>query len=223
MSIYVYFLLFLVYSFIGWAVEVINVSYIEKRFVDRGFLMGPYCPIYGFGGILCYLLLRKYLADPLVLFVMSIILFSVLEYMTSYLMEKLFKARWWDYSDKKFNINGRICLETMIPFGVLGCIVMYVVNPFLIKNLEGIPSTIGIIVSFILFMLFIIDIWFSFKTVLNFKHVAFNIRKDSTEEITKRVREALLKQSRLSRRLVNAFSDLEVRIKIKNKEDKNEK
>lgn len=216
MSIYLYFLLFLIYSFIGWLIETINVSWIEKRFVNRGFLLGPYCPIYGVGGLLCYLLLRKYLNDPLALFMMSILIFSILEYSTSYLMEKLFKARWWDYSDKKYNINGRICLETMIPFGLLGCFAMYVLNPFLINLLERIPNTLSIILAIILLIVFMIDICISFKVIINFKHLAFSIRKDSTEEITRRVREVLTKKSILSRRLVNSFSNLKI-IKIPKK------
>lgn len=216
MNIYLYFLLFLIYSFIGWTIEVINVSIIEKRFVNRGFLMGPYCPIYGFGGISCYLLLRKYLSDPIALFMMSILIFSILEYMTSYIMEKLFKARWWDYSDKKFNINGRICLETMVPFGLLGCFAMYVLNPGLIGLLEKIPANIAMIISIILFVLFMIDCCISFKIIINFKNVAFSIKKDSTEEITRRVREKLSKESVLTRRLVNAFSKLQVIKRRKN-------
>lgn len=210
MNIYMYFLLFLIYSVIGWIVEVINVSIIEKRFVNRGFLMGPYCPIYGFGGLLSYLLLKKYLDDPIALFMMAILIFSILEYMTSYLMEKLFKARWWDYSDKKFNINGRICLETMVPFGLLGCFAMYFLNPLIIGLLEKIPVQLGIAISVLLFIGFIIDVCISFKIIINFKNVAFTVKKDSTEEITKRVREILSKKSVLNRRLVNAFSKLKV-------------
>lgn len=215
MSIYLYFLLFLIYSIIGWLIEVVNVSWIEKRFVNRGFLMGPYCPIYGVGGLLSYLLLRKYLDDPLALFMMSILIFSILEYVTSYLMEKLFKARWWDYSNKKYNINGRICLETMIPFGLLGCFAMYVLNPVLISMLEAIPNIVSIILSIVLFIWFIIDVCISFKVIINFKNLAFSIKKDSTEEITKRVREVLSKKSVLGRRLVNAFSNLKIVKKVK--------
>ena len=215
MSIYLYFLLFLIYSIIGWLIEVVNVSWIEKRFVNRGFLMGPYCPIYGVGGLLSYLLLRKYLDDPLALFMMSILIFSVLEYVTSYLIEKLFKARWWDYSNKKYNINGRICLETMIPFGLLGCFAMYVLNPVLISMLEAIPNIVSIILSIVLFIWFIIDVCISFKVIINFKNLAFSIKKDSTEEITKRVREVLYKKSVLGRRLVNAFSNLKIVKKVK--------
>lgn len=129
MNIKMYFLLFIIYSFIGWSIEVIGVLVRDKRFVNRGFLIGPYCPIYGFGGISIVFFLTKFMNDPIALFVMAIFICSVLEYSTSFIMEKIFKTRWWDYSDKKFNINGRICLETMWAFGALACFVMYIVNP----------------------------------------------------------------------------------------------
>ena len=140
-DIRILFLLFLMYSFTGWAIEVIGKLLEKGKFVNRGFLVGPYCPIYGVGSILMIILLNRYINDPPTLFIMSILLFSVLEYSTSYFMEKIFKIRWWDYTRRKFNINGRICLETMIPFGCGGMLIMYVVNPFFLKLLSHIPST----------------------------------------------------------------------------------
>lgn len=224
MSIYMYFLLFLIYSVIGWLVEVVSVYFCEGHFVNRGFLMGPYCPIFGFGGLLCYLLLRRYLEDPFVLLIMAILIFSLLEYVTSFFMEKLFHARWWDYSQMKFNINGRVCLEIIIPFGLLGCFAMYILNPILIKMLQAIPETLGMIVAIVLFIWFIVDICISLKVIINFKNVAFAMYKDNTEEITKKVREVLSKKSILNRRLVESFSKLKIteKIKIKDKKKKNE-
>ena len=126
-----YFLLFVIYSVIGWIMEVIYTLVIDKKFTNRGFLVGPYCPIYGVGAVLIIILLSGYKERPIGLFVLAIVICSILEYFTSYIMEKLFKARWWDYSNRKFNINGRICLETMVPFGVIACLIVYIVNPFL--------------------------------------------------------------------------------------------
>ena len=106
-----YFLLFFIYSFIGYICEVIYCFILDKgKFQNRGFLYGPYCPIYGFGAIAIIVLLSKYEQYPIVLFVMGAIVASIIEYITSYLMEKIFNNKWWDYSNKKFNINGRICL-----------------------------------------------------------------------------------------------------------------
>ena len=118
-DIRVYFLLFMTYAFLGWLMEVTLGLIQSKKFVNRGFLIGPYCPIYGFGGLLITFLLQKYVNDPIVLFFMALIICGILEYVTSYLMEKIFHARWWDYSNKKYNINGRVCLDTIIPFGLL--------------------------------------------------------------------------------------------------------
>lgn len=111
-----YFLYFIIYSFIGWLIEVVCKSIEYKRFVNRGFLIVPICPIYGYGVLFIILLIGKDTSDILGVFLKSVLICSVLEYFTSYFMEKLFKVRWWDYSKRKFNINGRICLETMIPF-----------------------------------------------------------------------------------------------------------
>lgn len=126
----VYFLLFIIYAVIGWCMEVICKLIQYKKFVDRGFLIGPYCPIYGVGALLITFFLNKYVQDPVVLFVMAIVVCGILEYLTSYFMEKIYHARWWDYSRKKFNINGRICLSNLIAFGILGMFIMYISNHF---------------------------------------------------------------------------------------------
>ena len=105
-------------SFAGWIMETISISIRNKKFVNRGFLIGPVCPIYGYGVVLVSLLLQKYQNDIIVTFFMSIIICGFLEYFTSYFMEIIFKARWWDYSQRKFNINGRVCLENLVLFGL---------------------------------------------------------------------------------------------------------
>ena len=109
-NLQMYFLFFIIYSFLGWIIEVILCSIIEKKIVDRGFLIGPICPIYGCGAVIITLALSSYKDDWIVVFCMAVILAGALEYFTSYAMEKIFHARWWDYSNNKFNINGRICL-----------------------------------------------------------------------------------------------------------------
>ena len=141
------FLLFLVYSFIGWTIEVVGELIKHKKFVNRGFLIGPYCPIYGFGAIAITLNLTRYYNNLLVLFTMAILICGLLEYFTSFIMEKLFHARWWDYSNMKYNINGRICLETLVPFGILGVLIIQVLNPFFIHILNSIPDFITIVLA----------------------------------------------------------------------------
>lgn len=201
-----YFLLFILYSFIGWLMEEILTFIDTKKFVNRGFLIGPICPIYGYGCLLIIILLRRYINDPIALFVMAVVLCFLLEYFTSYFMEKFFKARWWDYSQKKFNINGRICLDNMIAFGALGVIVIYIVNPFLMNIISYFNNITLYIVSGILLVIYLVDNIISFKVISGFSSVAKTVKKDSTEEITKKVREALTLKGGLYKRLVSAFN-----------------
>ena len=201
-----YFLLFMIYSFFGWIMEMIVCSIYDKKVVNRGFLIGPYCPIYGCGCILIISLLFKYKNDPFTLIVMAMLVCGLLEYFTSYIMEKLFKARWWDYSDKRFNINGRICLETLIAFGALALLLTYVVNPFFVGIIDKLNSILLIVISSVLLVIFITDMCISLKVISGFKNVAKSINKDNTEEITKKVKEMLLKRNWLYKRLIKAFN-----------------
>ncbi len=208
-----YIALFFIYSFAGWLMEVIRVSKKEKKFVDRGFLIGPYCPIYGYGVLLITILLRKYTDDIIVTFFMSLIICGILEYLTSYLMEKIFKARWWDYSDRKFNINGRICLENLIPFGIGGCIIVYIINPFLLGIIDFVPDIIMHILLTFLLIGYITDLIVSLKIILNLKIVKKEL-KDNTDEISEKVKKIILRKSRLYRRLVNAFPRIKDNVKF---------
>ena len=217
-DIEIYILLFFSYSFTGWLMEVIVKLIQYKRFINRGFLIGPYCPIYGWGAILITLLLKKYLDDPLALFLFGMFICSILEYYTSYFMEKLFNARWWDYSTKKFNINGRICLDTMIPFGLLGMLIMYVINPFLINIYYSINFTIITSLCGCLIIVYVID---NILTIM-----ALNIVKndkdlnelDNTEEISKKIMNLLSSMNWKERRLIKAFPNVKfIDVSIKKK------
>lgn len=207
---FLYFLLFIIYSFIGWCIEVVNILFHQKKFVNRGFLLGPLCPIYGYSSILMIFLLQKYKNDLVALFLMAILICSLIEYFTSLIMEKIFHARWWDYSNKKFNINGRICLETMIPFGLLGILLIKVLNPFIIKFLKFIPSKILLIITIILLIIYIIDNIITFSTMSQLHLSKLKFRTDNTEEITKKIRNILMKKPLLIKRLVKAFPNMKI-------------
>lgn len=200
------FILFVFYSFGGWLVETLYCYYETKKLVNRGFLIGPICPIYGSGCLLIILLLNKYVDDPIALFVMAIVICSILEYFTSYIMEKLFKARWWDYSDKKYHINGRICLDNIFAFGILALLMMYVLNPFILKMLALVKMKILNIAAIIIFLIFLVDFCVSLNIISSFKKTASSIKKDDTMEITKKVRSILMKRGGLYKRLVSAFN-----------------
>ena len=208
-SIATYFLYFLIIAICGWMMEV-TLQLIQKhKFADRGFLVGPYCPIYGCGALLITLCLTGLKAHPVGLFSTAILMCGVLEYATSYIMEKLFHARWWDYSDCKFNINGRVCIETIIPFGILGVLLIYVVNPFIFDSLAKVPENILNIVAIAMAALFVADLIVSLRVVVNFRSTTTKFDKenpqDNTEEISQKVKEFLKGKSILNRRLINAF------------------
>ena len=116
------FLIFLIISFLGWVMEVIDILVETNKLINRGFLIGPYCPIYGLASLCMIFLLKPFSNNLFFLFLMAILICSVFEYFVSFLMEKLFRARWWDYSDRFFNLNGRICLRNSIIFGVLAIV-----------------------------------------------------------------------------------------------------
>ena len=138
---------------------------------------------------------------------MGIIICSILEYFTSYFMEKIFHTRWWDYSYSRFNLNGRICADTMIPFGIMGTLVVKFLNPFLITVLDKLPLNILMIVAIILLVIYIVDNIVSFNVIFKIKNTITNLEKDATEEITKKVK-TMLTNNYLYRRLFNAFPKL---------------
>lgn len=220
-TIEIYFLLFISYAFLGWCMEVTCKFIQYKKFINRGFLIGPYCPIYGWGALAITILLKRYMEDPLVLFVMSTIICSIIEYLTSYFMEKKYHARWWDYSNKKFNINGRICLETLIPFGILGVAIMYGTNPILFKLYNQIPQLVINILTVILFIGFIVDNIISSNIISSINVEENKLIKDNTEEITEKIKQVLRQKSWLHRRLINAYPGLKnIKVKIKKVEQK---
>lgn len=184
----IYFMLFIIYSCLGWVMEC-TLGVIQKhKFVNRGFLIGPYCPIYGVGVVSVSLLLTKFSNNIILLFLLSTIICGTLEYFTSYIMEKIFHARWWDYSKNKFNINGRVCLQTLVPFGIISVIIISFVNPWILSKLYAIPHNIlnYVVIGFLL--IYIIDLSISFNVILRFKNLSKQ-EKDNTEEISKKVRE----------------------------------
>ena len=184
----IYFMLFIIYSVGGWIMEC-TLGVIEKhKFVNRGFLIGPYCPIYGVGVVSGTLLLSRFSGNVIVLFILSILVCGTLEYLTSYFMEKIFKARWWDYTRRKFNINGRICLETLIPFGVISVLILRFVNPLVFKGLYNIPHNVLNWLVIFIFIIYLADSIISINIILRFKNLSKQ-EKDNTEEISKKVRE----------------------------------
>lgn len=201
-----YFFMFMFFSILGWTMECIVCSIEEHRFVhERGFCIGPYCPIYGFGIISMYTVLNIFNTNPVSVFLISFIGASLLEYLTSVIMEKMFNARWWDYSHYKFNINGRICLRNAIGFGILGLMFSYVIKPFYLSLVDKIPANILIVTSIILFTIYLIDNIASLIIMHSIKNKLVHIKKDATRDIDKEVKDILYKYTFYFKRLFKSF------------------
>ena len=183
LNLYAFFVLcglFLIYSFIGWIIEVIFSFIVEHKFINRGFLVGPLVPIWGTAAILITLILRP--DDSLFnLIISSAFIGTFLEYIVNYLMERIFKARWWDYSNMPFNINGRVCLAYSCLFGLCGVLVVKVFNPLFFKMFLIMNNSVFCILVLILMLLVAIDFCISLNIVQKLKLSADSLRKDYTE------------------------------------------
>ena len=199
------FLLFFIYSFLGYIVESISVSLMEKKVVwNRGFLVGPYIPIFGTGAMTMILTLQKYKDDIVALFIMSMVVCLTIEYLCSLVAEKIFKLRWWNYSDKLFNINGRICLQNGILFGIGGVLIVKYVNTWIENLILLLPNSLMVTLSIILTIIFVSDIIFSLHTVIKFNSSFKRYSADNTQEVKKKILEEL-QRNLLLNRLVKAF------------------
>lgn len=177
MSFIYYLILFFIYSFIGWVWETTYCSIIEHRFINRGFLHGPLCPVYGFGGMIVMYLLKPIANTWLLLFLTSIFLLSVLEYFTSWILEKIFHTKWWDYSKTKFNLNGRICLKSSVCFGIMGTLAAHFLHPFLEKTIFSIPLNWANIIGLFLLSIFVFDTVFTAIKLANFSSHMANLKE----------------------------------------------
>ncbi len=208
----IYFLLFLTYSCLGWIMEVIATYPDTKKFVNRGFLIGPYCPIYGYCSIAMILLLNN-VKSNILLFLLCIIVCSIGEYATSYIMEKMFHARWWDYSKHKFNLNGRICLSNCLAFGVLGFLLIKFMNPFFFEIYSALSIKTINILFYTLITIFIIDSIISFNTIFKIKNLSIKYKNlDNTSEIKDKIKKVFYKNY-FSKRIFKASPEFHKEIR----------
>ena len=224
-NLYEIVLLFFIYSFIGWIWEEIITFIQYKRIINRGFLIGPLLPIYGSGGLIATLFFEKIYVNSglnlipniILIFIGTLILCSMLEYFTSWLMEKLFNNRWWDYSNMKFNLNGRICLLCSLGFG-FGCtLALTVINPLLRRLIDKINLSMSLVrgVDLLLILLFIIDIAVSFKIINNLKHISENISEDNTEKITNIVKNTIINNyNGFYKRIIESFPNMRIQNRL---------
>ncbi len=160
------FLWFTVYSFIGWGCETIYCSIIQRKLVNRGFLSGPVCPIYGFGALFVIWFLSPVKENLWLVFLLGLFITSLLEYVTSFLLEKAFHTSWWDYSHLPLNINGRVCLLNSVEFGLLSVVLMKYIHPFISAVVAKIPYWAQLVATAVIGMYFIWDCTVTIRSIL---------------------------------------------------------
>ena len=142
---YQFLFIFFIYAFLGWCTEVSYAALVTGKFVNRGFLNGPVCPIYGFGVVIVVGCLTPLMGNKLLLFFGSVLLTSLLELATGFLLEKIFRQHWWDYSDQPFNLGGYVCLRFSILWGFACMFVVYILHPTVLLAIRLIPRTLGLV------------------------------------------------------------------------------
>ena len=204
-------LLFFVYSFVGWCIEV-TLKFIQyHRFINRGFFTGPICPIYGSGAVLITLAVG--VLSPVesaygTTFVLSFILCGAVEYFTSYIMEKRFHARWWDYSQKPMNLHGRIWIGNLILFGLGGVAIMHLINPLLYRLFILVSLDARRILAGMLLAVFAVDYVMTHFILKLVKSSVESSEADSTEAINREIRLLLSDRNIFYRRFADAYPDV---------------
>jgi len=160
--------IFIIYAFIGWCTEVSYAALDRGIFVNRGFLNGPYCPIYGCGVVIVVAALTPLKDNLLILFAGSFLLTSILEYITGFILEKVFHNKWWDYSNKPFNLHGYVCLKFSIYWGLACTFIMDVLHPIIYKGITMIPHILGVVLLCIIMTGFAVDCGVTVSTILKF-------------------------------------------------------
>jgi len=173
------FILFVLYSFLGWLTEVLYAFFKHRKFVNRGFLFGPFCPIYGIGVVLVSQLLFNFKSNIIVLYILSVIMLSALEYITSYILEIFFQSTWWDYSNEKYNIDGKVCLKFSLLWGVACVLIIEIINPFVERLLSVSSNLLGSYKTLFLELIFIyfcVDFIITLVSLFGFKRILLSMK-----------------------------------------------
>lgn len=231
-------LFFFIYSFLGWICESIYCSIGNKKIINRGFLNGPICPIYGFGAIVIIFFLKNFQSNLTLLFIFGMFITSTLEYITGVVLEKLFNTTWWDYSKKRFNIRGRVCLKNTILFGVMSVVLIKVIHKNIYNLVVYISDLLLIVVVISILVCFFIDLNFTLlslnklnnklkfmdEILLELSKLNINLEKFDEENIKKlfeRIKnkniinkiESIKEKSTCQRRIIKAFPNMKHKYK----------
>ncbi len=212
------FLKFILFSMIGYVVEMIFCAIIDKKIANRGFLCGPIIPIYGFGSLILIWILKPFYKNVFFVILLGMIITGALEYFTSYVLEKVFHNKWWDYSQEKFNLNGRICLKNLICFGIGSPLILYILDPYMMEFLLQFKDEYLIAISWVLFFIFLFDVIYSCVVAYNLRNriiIVEDLKNEKLSKIpgmfekmlTKRMK-SFKKLKRTPKRLLKAFPTL---------------
>lgn len=210
-----FFMKFIIFSLIGYVAEMITCAIIDKKIANRGFLCGPVIPIYGVGSLALIWLLKPFYNNILLVIIMGMIITSSIEYFTSYILEKIFHNKWWDYKEEKFNINGRICLKNTILFGIGSPIILYIINPWVQDFLLQVKDSYLMITALIVFILFVLDCIYSGIVAYHLRHRIIIVEDLKNEKLARipGMFEKLLKKrmkglKKYPKRLLKAFPNI---------------
>jgi uncharacterized membrane protein len=170
-------LFFYIYCFFGWIIESTYVSVCTGNWVNRGFMRGPVIPIYGTGAIIILFAVIPFRTSPILVFIIGTIAASVLEFVTGFVMERIYKVRYWDYSDKPFNLCGYICLFNSLCWGVLSILLIYLVHSWVEKGVLFLNDMVLLSIDSGISSLFIVDLFNSSTTAVELKKMLANSQK----------------------------------------------
>lgn len=172
---------FIIYSFLGWIMESVVRSICERKIINTGFLKGPFCPIYGIGATIMFLFLEGFQNRPILLFFIAIIVLTIWEYIVGVFLEKAFRTKYWDYSDHKYNFQGRVCLTNSICWGILGVLFVKYIHPFVQEMIAKVNVSLVNYIMAIFFFVFIVDTVSSIIHVKNMKATLEKVEKINNE------------------------------------------
>jgi len=183
-DIYYLILYFFTYGFLGWCAEVAYAAVKEKRFVNRGFLNGPICPVYGVGVSAVLLLLEPFENNLVILYVASVIIVTLIEGLTGFALDKIFHHKWWDYSGQPFNIGGYVCPIFSLVWGVACIFIVKVFQPLVYRVAEALPHALGVALIVVLSIVTFADLYVTASGILK-----FNKRLEMMERIASELRD----------------------------------
>lgn len=228
---------FIIYAFFGWCLEVVYQAVEHGKFINRGFLNGPYCPIYGFGMIIVTGTLEPIKENVIVLYIGSVILTTSLELVTGFVLEKIFHQNWWDYSDERLNLKGYICLKFSLLWGIACLVAVRLIHPFVYGFVEHIPKTFGVITISVIMVGFASDMTITILAVIHIRNRLVLLekisaemrkisdytgeklyngvensmaRKEKYEEILEKYKEQFSRRKLVDRRIEHAFPKLKI-------------